>query len=495
MVSVVLVPVLSLLADIHYVDANNVTPATPFTNWASASRTIQWALDQAATGDMVLVTNGTYWVTNQINVTNGVLFRSVDDNPGRTILARDPGSTTRVMRVSSALAVVSGFSVSNGLLTGTADGAGVYVDNGTISNCVIMGNVLNTTFPPLTYGGGLYMVTGTVVDCVITGNSNLQVSARGIVTVMAGLVKHCTIAHNTGGEGGGLWMASGLIQGCRIERNRSAGKGAGVRINGVVTMETSCVLSNSLLTQSDGAGIYVSGGPVVIRNCTNSYNVGTWQQGGGGFYVAVSNVLIENCVITHNSGAGYGGGVFFAAGGLMRNCLIAGNQVDMYGGGGVASEGPLTIENCTISRNKGSEGTATRCNAGGLFLSTGSVVNCVIYSNTSDTAGKEANFNFTDSVAISNTCGVSSTLVFPHGLNGNFTNAPRFVAEGAGFGASLTGGDFRLGKGSPCVDRGQNLAWMRGALALDGAKRIRNSTVDVGAYEQAPPAGTVVYIY
>jgi len=54
---------------------------------------------------------------------------------------------------------------------------------------------------------------------------------------------------------------------------------------------------------------------------------------------------------------------------------------------------------------------------------------------------------------------------------GNVTNEPSFAPG------------FRLSAGSPCIDRGTNLAWMVGAADLDGNDRLINGTADMGAYE------------
>ena len=47
-------------AGVHYVDVNSAAPLAPYISWATAAKTIQEAVDAAAGGDDILVTNGVY---------------------------------------------------------------------------------------------------------------------------------------------------------------------------------------------------------------------------------------------------------------------------------------------------------------------------------------------------------------------------------------------------------------------------------------------------
>jgi len=47
-------------AAVRYVDANSAHATPPYTDWATAANVIQVAVDAAAPGDEIVVTNGTY---------------------------------------------------------------------------------------------------------------------------------------------------------------------------------------------------------------------------------------------------------------------------------------------------------------------------------------------------------------------------------------------------------------------------------------------------
>src|SRR3954463_8264479 len=79
---------LSAGAVTRFVDVNSVSPASPYTNWATAANVIQDAIDSAAAGDIILVTNGLYasggrigrgvGLTNRVVLDRAVTLQSVN---------------------------------------------------------------------------------------------------------------------------------------------------------------------------------------------------------------------------------------------------------------------------------------------------------------------------------------------------------------------------------------------------------------------------------
>lgn len=77
-----------------------------------------------------------------------------------------------------------------------------------------------------------------------------------------------------------------------------------------------------------------------------------------------------------------------------------------------------------------------------------------------------------DSTLFVGHCLIQGSNIWPG--PGNINDDPQFVNAG--------GGDFRLSAASPCIDLG-NTAPLLGSSDLDGAPRIMNTAVDMGAYE------------
>jgi hypothetical protein len=238
---------------IHYVSLSGAHVA-PFTSWYTAATNIQAAIDAAAAGDTVLVTNGVYNtggrvlpganLTNRIVVTNAIIVQSVNGLSNTLIVGQGPRGDSAVRCAYLANGVVlSGFTLSNGCTRRSGDkykdrsGGGVYADGAVVSNCVITGNSANE-------GGGTY--GGTVNNCTITGNSaGWRGGGTGYSTV-----NNCLITGNGANEGGGTY--GGTVNNCTLTGN-SAGLGGGTYNS---TVNNCIVCSNSGSNFSGGTYAY-----------------------------------------------------------------------------------------------------------------------------------------------------------------------------------------------------------------------------------------------
>jgi hypothetical protein len=190
-----------------YVDANSARPTPPYTNWATAARVIQDAVNAASPGDEIIVTNGVYQTgTAMANGTNRVALANVElrsvNGPQMTVI--DGALSVRGVYVGTN-AVLNGFTVRNGRAWG-------------------MYGLTNP--PPPRYGGAvLSEPSGIITNCILTGNS-----ATGLVFTMVdccpptawdwfpvrmdgggafgGRLYNCILSGNSGGYGGGAYRAT-----------------------------------------------------------------------------------------------------------------------------------------------------------------------------------------------------------------------------------------------------------------------------------------------
>lgn len=234
-----------------HVRLESPNPTPPYASWGTAATNIQHAVDAAAPGDTVLVTNGVYaiGIREGYRVVIGAVRVQSVTGPAHTSIvgAPDPaspyGSNSIRCVYLAAGAILDGFTLTNGQ-------AGLRTDN-----------------PRYSRGGGAWCDSGAILtNCIITGNSALGDGAG----VYGGALYRCVLTNNIGADdcdGGGA-DHSVLFQ-CLVTNNRGR-KGGGV---------DQCTLYSCVLI---GNNARVFGGGAArsdLYNCTVVEN--SSRRGGG----------------------------------------------------------------------------------------------------------------------------------------------------------------------------------------------------------------------
>ena len=237
----------------------------PYSTWASAAGAIQDAMDASADGDQIIVTNGTYatggrtvmvvdtnlfttnFFFNRVVVDKQLTLRSVN-GPQFTII--DGQMLGRCVSLGSN-AILSGFTLTNGLINNSGGGVCCGDTSSIVSNCTMSGNVASSN----NFGGGAY--GGTLNNCTMTGNS----AAYG-GGACNGIINNCIISGNSANQGGGVY--GGTLSNCALTKN-SAASGGGAYSG---TLENCTLTGNAA---SLGGGAFGAD----LFNCIAYYNIGS----------------------------------------------------------------------------------------------------------------------------------------------------------------------------------------------------------------------------
>lgn len=461
----------------------------PFDSWARAATDIQSAIDAAAPGDEVVVSNGIYdtgsavvrGLTNRVAITNAIRVRSVNGPEVTIILATtntyfspDMSNVLRCAYVGAG-AELSGFTLRGGMTASTGDyvaacsGGGAWCeDDAVISNCVIANN--------WAYFGGGGVFGGTVRDSVISSNSSTFYTYWG----------REPDRYDSLGYGGGA--LSSRLERCTIRGNEAWRHGGGI----LGCDATDCTI------EDNGAHAYWRSSPSsrypygqgggacrsVLSNCVLRGNSGSTAGGG-----ALDSVLTHCTVVSNTALASEGSSTFTTigkGGGLYAcsadRCFIEGNRA-AYGGG--AWEGDLT--GCVL-RGNNAEGDVYQSSSGqtvswfgeggGAMFSR--LLHCTVAGNRArDWGGGICQGAAINSIVAFNLC-TNGTA------NAAFSSLQNSCANDA-VPSIVSADNLSLLAASPCVDGGA-AEYPVPDTDISGSPRIVVGAVDMGAYER-PVAG------
>jgi len=427
-------------APIHYVSPSG-THQWPYTNWVEAATNIQQAVDAAVSGDVVFVTNGTYYVSPQLVITQDVTIVSVN---GATSTILDGMLTNRVVLIAASNAIFDGFTVTNGIATGgygggvwigagnslmdcaiagcaAFGGGGVYATLSAISNCTFTANVAER------FGGGLYCEGAYVQACTFVSNS-AELVGGGMMVTMNGpcpAMRDCTFDGNFASAAGGACCGS-LTNVSAVMTNVVPGLLGLTNIVGQLD-SLKQTLTNMFPQLPQELGALLRAGTSAARPRVRASTVSATDNRPSG--------VIWHCVMVSNT-ADYGGGMLLVDTEdlIVSNCQFRENKAQI--GGGVFSVNGGEFCNTTLAGND-----ATFLGGGVLMLDAGALENCSVVSNHAAVAGGGAMLAVT-------TVSVTTNIVTPLGLSTSGADLPRVRgSDFFGNSAGTMGGGLVLGGG------------------------------------------------
>lgn len=215
--------------------------------------------------------------------------------------------------------------------------------------------------------------------------TNRSVGGGGIeagactLSVFATKIDSC---RSTESDGGGLWVNGGkvILDSIEVVNNLCSHHGGGIFVKDCPDLKITRSLIDSNKSSLCGGGICFNGPSGTVENCIIRGNRAD-ELGGGGIYMDNASPVIRNCVIEGNSANDLGGGIQTNGAPFIINTRFINNSTG-YEGGGIHSGGTekMTLVNCVFHHN------TSGAHGGGLNIDNGSplIVNNTFYNNIAD---------------------------------------------------------------------------------------------------------------
>jgi parallel beta-helix repeat protein len=447
-------------------------------------RTVQYAVDQAATSDEIHVATGVYTdllarpapdgypgpavITQAVYLSKTVTLRGGYSgdftawDPVSYPTTLDAMGQARVLFVGGQIfPTIEGLRLVNGdaaglggWIFGNSAGGGAYVitATATLTNVQVL---TNTAY----YGGGvfLYKSDGALRGSAIQNNT-ADMGGGGVylfrsdnASVMDGLISENTGGSHSGGVGANE-SDFVILQGNTVRNNTAFSNGAGVSLD-------NCAQST------------LAGNAIVSNTVTYGFGV------GGGLAVFFSDPAMRGNVIQGNSAGKGGGGYFYHSHPTSINDAVFGNQAAIAGAAFYLEGSAANAQHATLSANSGGSGLYLVENTDfGYTASSIAMTNVILVYHTVGITVTGGNTATLDGVLwFGNTggnYGGSGAISVTHAITGS----PAFAADG-----------YHITLASAALDNGVTSGV---SDDIDGDARPQGAGYDLGADEIPPPPPT-----
>ena len=341
---------------------------------------------------------------------------------------------------------------------------------------------------------GTLVAQGTDAEKIIFTSNGDQVAGYW------GFISFSDTSENATFDPSGNYTGGCIIQHAEIQYGGSG--------KPVVTINLSSpFIADSLIANNSGTGISITKGSPIISNCEvrNNSGNGIYSGGDGSTTLTVKNtkaldnsstgiysenngdVSLQNCTVSGNKG-----GIYLKGDATISDCAISGNS-GVSSGGGINASGTLTIQNSTISGNAASAGGGI--NASGTLT----IQNSTISGNVAK-AGRGGGIAFYSGTLTIQNSTISGNAAYPGNSGGIYASGTLTIQNSTISGNSADdggGGIYASGtliiqnstiSGNSGVSSGGGI-YASGTITIEGNTFTDNSANSMGGAISA--SGTV----
>lgn len=362
--------------------------------------TIQEALNNASSGDVVLVAQGTYYENIFWPETNGIKLMSVGDSSNTIIDGSGISSVIYINPQTSTIdtsTLIQGFKITNG--GNVTYGGGIFTKTASpkILNVWIHNNYADK-------GGGVYAeANGIIIENSRISNNNVLLAGGGLYfdhSSNSARLKNCTIENNT----------------TRYDQNGATSSGGGIYLDYSELKISDCSFISNKANEWGGAINSFRNNILTINNCNFESNTVSSIAGFyGGAIWCYSTLYMSNSEIINNSAPSGGGIAINNAQATITNTKIINNTSTIshvYGGGGIyIDRGTLNYENIIIANNTtGRDGGGIWIRSGSSLLPVTNGIITIVY-NSADNFGGAMRTNVDNTIHLKNATIVDNSSI------------------------------------------------------------------------------------